>query len=383
MFASDLQNSELAGLCSLDRNLGLPRSSNGIYQCGQRIALSAFVAGLFDAVGGSQAGINGLIGRFSLAPLLLGQQGSFVRRLFQIGVSGPVLQVHMFLHAVGAVCSASEESRHGLAIDNNQLKLDAVLDPLTATLNRRGFMNGCQAMRCHRCGLIMPDIDHFKAINDVHGHQVGDEVLVRVAAALQSQLRASDLICRWGGEEFLVMVQLAGSSQQAQDNLQKLAGTRESRAFSHLGPVCAGLDQVTISAGARMLLNGMDFQACVDEADQALLQAKRSGRNRVGCRQNSATRSGFDASMAQPGGELGDVQGMASSTRLSLCLVDAARPQRYPSGRWCQPCPHAATESLWHLDHRGDEDVSQHTLNELHRLIASYQPIKICISLRT
>ena len=51
MFASDLQNSELAGLCSLDRNLDLPRSSNGIYQCGQRIALSAFVAGLFDAVG--------------------------------------------------------------------------------------------------------------------------------------------------------------------------------------------------------------------------------------------------------------------------------------------------------------------------------------------
>ena len=147
-------------------------------------------------------------------------------------------------------------------------------------------MNGCQAMRCHRCGLIMLDIDHFKAINDVHGHQVGDEVLVRVAAALQSQLRASDLICRWGGEEFLVMVQLAGSSQQAQDNLQKLAGTlvRAVRSLTWV-PVCAGLDQVTISAGARMLLNGMDFQTCVDEADQALLQAKRSGRNRVGCRQ--------------------------------------------------------------------------------------------------
>ena len=71
----------------------------------------------------------------------------------------------------------------------------------------------------------MLDIDHFKAINDAHGHQVGDEVFVRVAAALQPQLPASDLICRWGGEEFLVMVQLAGSSQQAQDNLEKLAGT--------------------------------------------------------------------------------------------------------------------------------------------------------------
>ena len=76
--------------------------------------------------------------------------------------------------------------------------------------------------------------------------------------------------------------------------------------------------------------------------------------------------------MAQPGGvELGDVQGMAPQLRLSLLAC------------WCQPCPHAAPESLWHLDHRGDEDVSQHTLNELHRLIASYQRIKICISLRT
>ena len=238
-------------------------------------------------LGGSQAGINGLIGCFSLTPLLLGQQEIIRETPFSDWRLGPSIAGAYVVYRQLVLSVLRLKSRvHGLAIDNSQLKLDAVLDPLTATLNRRGFMNGCQAMRRHRCGLIMLDIDHFKAINDVHGHQVGDEVLVRVAAVLQAQLRASDLICRWGGEEFLVMVQLAGSSQQAQDNLQKLAGTlvRAVRSLTW-APVCAGLDQVTISAGARMLLNGMDFQTCVDEADQALLQAKRSGRNRVGCRQ--------------------------------------------------------------------------------------------------
>ena len=243
--------------------------------------------GCLMLLGGSQAGINGLIGCFSLTPLLLGQQEIIRETPFSDWRLGPSIAGAYVVYRQLVLSVLRLKSRvHGLAIDNNQLKLDAVLDPLTATLNRRGFMNGCQAMRRHRCGLIMLDIDHFKAINDVHGHQVGDEVLVRVAAALQAQLRASDLICRWGGEEFLVMVQLAGSSQQAQDNLQKLAGTlvRAVRSLTW-APVCAGLDQVTISAGARMLLNGMDIQTCVDEADQALLQAKRSGRNRVGCRQ--------------------------------------------------------------------------------------------------
>ena len=79
--------------------------------------------------------------------------------------------------------------------------------------------------------------------------------------------------------------------------------------------------------------------------------------------------------MAQPGGvELGDVQGMAPQLRLSLLawwtLHGHSGIPLEAVARWCQSCPHAAPESLWHLDHRGDEDVSQHTLNELNRMIA-------------
>ena len=220
----------------------------------------------------------------------------------------------------------------------------------------------------------MLDIDHFKAINDVHGHQVGDEVLVRVAAALQSQLRASDLICRWGGEEFLVMVHLAGSSQQAQDNLQKLAGTlvRAVRSLSWAPSAQAWTRSPSVQEHG-CFSTGWTFRPVWMK------------QTRLCCRPSAAVATGsgvarfgnairFDASMAQPGGvELGDVQGMAPQLQLSLLAwwtLHGHSGIPWKLLPWCQPCPHVAPESLWHLDHRGDEDVSQHTLNEPHRMIA-------------
>ena len=144
MFASDLQNSELAGLCSLDRNLGLPRSSNGIYQCGSGLLYLPLLLGCLMLWGGSQAGINGLIGCFSLTPLLLGQQEIIRETPFSDWRLGPSIAGAYVVYRQLVLSVLRLKSRvHGLAIDNSQLKLDAVLDPLTATLNRRGFMNGC------------------------------------------------------------------------------------------------------------------------------------------------------------------------------------------------------------------------------------------------
>ena len=151
----------------------------------------------------------------------------------------------------------------------------------------------------------------------------------------------------------------------AQDNLQKLAGTLVSRAFSHLGPRLRRPGPGHHQCRSTDASQRMDIQTCVDEADQALLQAKRR-RNRVGCRQ-VRQRDRFDVSMAQPGGvELGVSRGwrLNSVVPAGLVTLTATAVSLEAVARWCQSCPHAAPESLWHLDHRGDEDVSQHTLNE-------------------
>ena len=107
-------------------------------------------------------------------------------------------------------------------------------------------------------------------------------MLAEVASTLKSHLRAHDLICRWGGEEFLIMVELAEYSEKAEGKLHQLAAELV-QAVRNLNwtAICPELDRVTVSAGTKIFRSGMAFQACVDAADHALLQAKRSGRNRV------------------------------------------------------------------------------------------------------
>jgi diguanylate cyclase (GGDEF)-like protein len=122
----------------------------------------------------------------------------------------------------------------GLLVDNNQLSRDSILDPLTATLNRRGLRRRGQQLSHAGNGLILLDIDRFKSINDTHGHLVGDKVLAEVAATLKSHLRAHDLICRWGGEEFLIMVELAEYSEKAEGKLHQLAAELASGAKPEL-----------------------------------------------------------------------------------------------------------------------------------------------------
>jgi diguanylate cyclase (GGDEF)-like protein len=157
----------------------------------------------------------------------------------------------------------------------------AVIDPLTGLLNRSAFAQRLGELQ-HQIdqggesslGFLVADIDHFKRINDEHGHPVGDAVLRDVAYAMRSELRAFDLIYRLGGEEFAIM--LPGAD---------LAKTREiaERLRAAVARSSTGGVSVTMSFGAGAVSgSGVRLVQLYAEADAALYRAKRAGRNRVG-----------------------------------------------------------------------------------------------------
>jgi diguanylate cyclase (GGDEF)-like protein len=157
----------------------------------------------------------------------------------------------------------------------------AVIDPLTGLLNRSAFVQRLAELQ-HQIdqgaesslGFLVADIDHFKRINDRHGHPVGDAVLRDVAYAMRSELRAFDLIYRLGGEEFAIL--LPGADlEKTQEIAERL---RVAVASSSTGGV-----SVTMSFGAGAVSGGdARLAQLYAEADAALYRAKRAGRNRVG-----------------------------------------------------------------------------------------------------
>lgn len=156
-------------------------------------------------------------------------------------------------------------------------RAQARVDPLTGLANRRAFeeRHAVDLARVERLGdtlsVAVLDIDHFKAINDEHGHAVGDTVLVRVAEALLGEARSTDTVARMGGEEFAVALpatDLAGAAEFA-ERVRRRMGTDSRR------------PTVRISAGIASTATGTAASALVDEADAALYTAKRTGRDRV------------------------------------------------------------------------------------------------------
>lgn len=160
----------------------------------------------------------------------------------------------------------------------------ATHDQLTGLLNRREFdraliEEGERARRfAHPLGLVMVDIDHFKAINDAHGHLVGDCVLREVARRIATEARSVDRLARFGGEEFALIVLEA-------DGAAALAAAERVCAAVRRSPITAGPGlalAVTISAGAAaMPEQAGDGGALIAAADQALYAAKAGGRNRA------------------------------------------------------------------------------------------------------
>jgi two-component system cell cycle response regulator len=164
-----------------------------------------------------------------------------------------------------------------------EIQCAATTDPLTGIMNRRALLPAVdvEQSRSERHGypmaLLMMDVDHFKSINDEHGHAVGDQVLAALGRLLAQYARKTDIVGRWGGEEFVMV--LAGANEAG----ARIAGERIRGAVEKM----AVLDEkgrrvpVTISIGIACLEVNDKVEVLVERADHAMYEAKASGRNRV------------------------------------------------------------------------------------------------------
>ena len=166
-----------------------------------------------------------------------------------------------------------------LRVEQDHLRRQATIDPLTGVLNRRGIEQSIADAGEQGLGtglaIVMVDIDHFKRVNDAHGHDVGDQVLRRVAAVMAQNVRANDILGRWGGEEFMVAC-VNCSAEHAAVVAQKIRQRIEASAFGARPRV-----HVTASFGVAVTHTVGEFAECLQRADAALYHAKSHGRNRV------------------------------------------------------------------------------------------------------
>lgn len=170
------------------------------------------------------------------------------------------------------------------------------LDALTGVANRRA---GDEAIaRALGSGeavmLLLADVDHFKAVNDNFGHAVGDHVLKAVASRMQERTRRGDVLARFGGEEFLVVI------QGADESMAEMIGERFRKAVEEItfdDPDSGGVERITISVGMGSWSGrglAPSAQRLLEVADRALYAAKNSGRNRV-CTYSVASPNASDA----------------------------------------------------------------------------------------
>jgi len=223
-----------------------------------------------------------MIGSMALAPLILHgkiigclNQASRNPEHFRDGTATDLLQ---HLAAVTAMCIDN-------AVSHEKLKQDGLTDPLTGIYNRRFFERrlGEELEKLKRSrndlACIVADIDHFKRINDMYGHLVGDHVLQRVATELGKDLRSSDVLARYGGEEFVLLLP-ATQVELALEIAERMRRSLEVMSFRDLGyselRVSATLG-LSIAKG----LVGDGSEDLFHRADKALYDGKQSGRNRV------------------------------------------------------------------------------------------------------
>jgi diguanylate cyclase len=173
--------------------------------------------------------------------------------------------------------------RNDLAQALSRIQELATRDELTGLVNRRhmSLLLEQERQRGARSGRLfavaMIDIDHFKAINDHHGHGVGDDVLRSLARQMPQTLRSTDIVARWGGEEFVVLLpeSALGTARVA---LERLRGRVAATPMAHLSGVPI---RITVSVGLAAHIAGESLQQTLERADRALYEAKAQGRNRT------------------------------------------------------------------------------------------------------
>jgi diguanylate cyclase len=176
-----------------------------------------------------------------------------------------------------------DERTQKLRLLTDQLELaraEALLDPLTGLRNRRGFERAIEELGgIGDSALLVADIDHFKQINDAHGHLLGDKAVRAIGRNLHENIKRRDLVGRWGGEEFTVLLlhtSIAGAMTVAE---QIRAAVERLRIRKVDGTELEGC--LTISLGVAVARDGEGFDDLMRRANSALYRAKREGRNRV------------------------------------------------------------------------------------------------------
>jgi diguanylate cyclase (GGDEF)-like protein len=193
--------------------------------------------------------------------------------------------ISLMMNIINQKDLAQIEAQTQQIIENNQrLHQAAIIDPLTGLFNRR-YMVVTLEREIHRAirdkvpmGILMMDIDHFKQINDLYGHGAGDLVLQAIGTCLQECTRKSDIACRFGGEEFVII--LPGASQEVVlERAELLRNKAEIFSLEYEGSI---IKSISISIGVAIYPeHGINQDRLLINADKALYQAKHCGRNRV------------------------------------------------------------------------------------------------------
>jgi diguanylate cyclase (GGDEF)-like protein len=214
-------------------------------------------------------------------------QRDLQQRLWAAGVISGLL----LLAVVAVLLRRMRHSNAQLQTSNAQLQVASERDPLTGLANRRHLLQVMQQSATEGQGfegsMLLIDIDHFKRINDRHGHAVGDQVLVEMAQRLRAALREEDLTVRWGGEEFLVVVR-GMPPDEVEGLAQRLLAAigREPVALGGRGAPGAEALSVTASIGFATfpllpLRRPLSWEKAIDLVDTAMYLAKGHGRNRA------------------------------------------------------------------------------------------------------
>ncbi|MBX3603844.1 MAG: GGDEF domain-containing protein [Piscinibacter sp.] len=189
------------------------------------------------------------------------------------------------LAALASRLQAATVELEALRLELDHARAQATLDALTGVMNRRGFDEAMTGVLADHPedepgpSVVLIDLDHFKQVNDRYGHVFGDTVLKTVAHAIRACVKGRDLVARFGGEEFVVLLpstSLAGARALAEQVRTTIAGARVRR-----GGSAEAVGAITVSLGVAARRPGEALEPLIERADQALYRSKRDGRNRV------------------------------------------------------------------------------------------------------
>ena len=177
------------------------------------------------------------------------------------------------------ICVDFPTSGNGFHHIYQDLIMASLTDPLTGILNRRGALFKIRKYLSTgelNLSILMVDVDHFKNVNDLFGHSVGDRVLKRIAGILKDACRVTDVVCRWGGDEFVIMLPNC-SQEDATSVAESMRGSVEAKSSSDWRSGCT----VSIGLAAMLVTSEGEVNMLLERADSALYQSKRNGKNRI------------------------------------------------------------------------------------------------------